>query len=92
MDINLKVQSILASVIRIYNLEIRTGSKPKVINEDSILINDGIQEGEVHRGVFLWILSAFLYRNQIYSARIHISNETEVVLFVSALSQTYRKA
>lgn len=52
MDINLKVQSILASVIRIYNLEIRTGSKPKVINEDSILINDGIQEGEVHRGFF----------------------------------------
>lgn len=91
MDINLKVQSILASVIRIYNLGIRTGSKPKVINEDSILINDGIQEGEVHRG-FLWILSAFLYRNQIYSARIHISNETEVVLFISALSQNYRKA
>lgn len=53
MDINLKVQSILASVIRIYNLEIRTGSKPKVINEDSILINDGIREGEVHRGFFM---------------------------------------
>lgn len=52
MDINLKVQSILASVIRIYNSEIRTGSKPKVINEDSILINDGIQEGEVHWGFF----------------------------------------
>lgn len=51
MDINLKVQSILASVIRIYNLEIRTGSKSKAINEDSILINDGIEEGEVH-GVF----------------------------------------
>lgn len=47
---------------------------------------------EKYIGVFLWILSAFLYRNQIYSARIHISNETEVVLFISALSQKYRKA
>lgn len=47
---NLKVQSILASVIRIYNLEIRTGSKSKVINEDRVLINDGIQEGEIQGG------------------------------------------
>lgn len=48
MDINLKVQSILASAIRIYNLEIRTGSKSKVINADSKIIKDGIQEGDEH--------------------------------------------
>lgn len=56
----MKVQSILASVIRIYNLEIRNGSKSKVIKEDSIhvyihiytythtYIYNGIQEGEAN--------------------------------------------
>lgn len=55
MDINLKVQSIRVSVIRIYNLEITNGSKSKVINEDSIHTHDGIQEGEVNCFVCLFV-------------------------------------
>lgn len=65
-----------------------------MINEDSIHTHDGIQEGEVNGLVclFFWILNVFIYRNQIYSVRIPISNETNVLLFsISENSQNYQR-
>lgn len=61
----MKAQSILASVISIYNLEIRNGSKSKVMKEDSIRIYtcNGIQEGEAN---VLFVVYFFLSSKCIF--------------------------